>query len=187
MDAADGFLARRWHVVSEFGANLDSLADMASFNIAGAVLTFYWFSPQVPAYWMGTAAVLYAVMGACRLARFNVGPKKSDEFQGIPTTGVAVMVAITHLTYSEIDAWLGMSLVILLSLLMVSPFPYPKFTRLLKCPFWLWVALLFTAQLSFLWAVAISILLYVLSGPLLWLRRRSEPPLTEDWQIHRPE
>ena len=185
MDAADGYLARRRHVVSEFGANLDSLADMASFNIAGAVLTFYWFSPQVPPYLMGTAAVLYSVLGACRLARFNISPKNPDEFQGIPTTGVAVMVAVAHLASPGINAWMGMCCVVLLSVLMVSPFPYPKTPRLLRCPVWLWVALLLTAQISFPWAVWGSIVLYVLSGPAIWLRRRGQHPPTEDWQVHR--
>jgi CDP-diacylglycerol--serine O-phosphatidyltransferase len=184
MDAVDGFLARRWRVASEFGANLDSLADMTSFNIAGAVLTFYWFSGAgVPYYLMGLASLLYAVMGACRLARFNTAPKLSGEFQGVPTTGVAVIVAITHLTCPAINPWLGMSLVTLLSILMVSTFPYPKFDRMLKYPAWIWGAWLVVAYCNFLWTMWLSIGLYLLAGPLIWLSRKSQgdPP---EWQVH---
>ncbi|MGM9998884.1 MAG: CDP-alcohol phosphatidyltransferase family protein [Candidatus Bruticola sp.] len=41
-DACDGFLARKWNVASEFGAQLDSLADFASFCLAGGVLAYSW-------------------------------------------------------------------------------------------------------------------------------------------------
>ena len=43
MDAADGHLARKWNVFSDFGAELDSLADLTSFVVANAVLIFFWF------------------------------------------------------------------------------------------------------------------------------------------------
>ncbi|MBQ7529949.1 CDP-alcohol phosphatidyltransferase family protein [bacterium] len=41
-DACDGFLARKLNVASEFGAQLDSLADYASFCLAGGVLGYAW-------------------------------------------------------------------------------------------------------------------------------------------------
>lgn len=46
-DACDGFLARRWNVASEFGAQLDSLADFASFCLAGGVLSYAWNAASV--------------------------------------------------------------------------------------------------------------------------------------------
>ena len=48
LDGCDGPLARRWRVATDFGAQLDSLADMTSFIIAGAALTFYWVRPTAP-------------------------------------------------------------------------------------------------------------------------------------------
>lgn len=41
-DACDGFLARKWGVASEFGAQLDSIADYASFCLAGGSLAYAW-------------------------------------------------------------------------------------------------------------------------------------------------
>ena len=48
LDSCDGSLARRWQVTSEFGAQLDSLADMTSFIIASVALTYYWAQPTTP-------------------------------------------------------------------------------------------------------------------------------------------
>ncbi len=45
-DACDGYLARKWGVASEFGAQLDSLADFASFCLAGGVLAYAWAAAQ---------------------------------------------------------------------------------------------------------------------------------------------
>lgn len=43
-DACDGFLARKWNVASEFGAQMDSLADYASFCLAGGALSYAWMA-----------------------------------------------------------------------------------------------------------------------------------------------
>ena len=49
-DAADGFLARRWQVASEFGAQLDSLADMTSFSVGGAAFVYGWLEGSMPVW-----------------------------------------------------------------------------------------------------------------------------------------
>lgn len=172
LDAFDGALARMWGVSSEFGAQMDSLADMTSFVIAGSVLTFYWFSPGLPVLWMGAAAGLYAVTGACRLARFNASTRVDGEFEGMPTTAMAALVATTYLTCPQLSCQWGISLVVMLSLLMVSSYPYPKFSRIGHAPAWFWVLLGVGGLVCFhltVWGCAIS---YVLSGPALWLRKR---------------
>ncbi|MGM9992822.1 MAG: CDP-alcohol phosphatidyltransferase family protein [Candidatus Bruticola sp.] len=48
-DACDGFLARKWNVASEFGAQLDSLADFASFCLAGGTLAYSWIAASLSA------------------------------------------------------------------------------------------------------------------------------------------
>src|SRR5215213_9309604 len=75
LDSCDGSLARRWRVTSEFGAQLDSLADMTSFIIASVVLTYYWAQPTTPFPLLLIVCGLYTLAGAFRLARFNASPE----------------------------------------------------------------------------------------------------------------
>src|SRR5262249_49642975 len=64
LDMCDGSLARRWRVVTAFGAQLDSLADMTSFIIAGAALTFYWARATAAFVPIVAICSLYALSGA---------------------------------------------------------------------------------------------------------------------------
>ncbi len=172
LDSADGALARHWEVSSEFGAQLDSLADMTSFIVAGAVLTFYWFSPQVPLALIVTSSSLYVLTGAIRLARFNTELKLKDEFTGMPTTAVAALVSLTYLTYPQLSSWWGIFLVVLMSSLMVSVFPYPKFCRILRYPPWFWAIMMIGAMLDLSWTIWLSAVAYIASGPAKWLFQR---------------
>ncbi|MBI3927390.1 MAG: CDP-alcohol phosphatidyltransferase family protein [Armatimonadetes bacterium] len=170
LDFADGALARHWKVCSDFGAQLDSLADMTSFCIASSVLTFYWFSPEAPLPWIIAASALYVLSGAIRLARFNTGIKLEDEFKGMPTTAVAALVALTYLTFPQLNCWWGIALVVLLSFLMVSVFPYPKFCRMMRYPASFWGILAVGAMIDLSWTIWLSAVAYIASGPLRWLR-----------------
>jgi CDP-diacylglycerol---serine O-phosphatidyltransferase len=111
-DLLDGRVARMTNATSEFGLELDSIADVISFGIAPAVLAFAWGYGQVPdLHNVGWAAsFLFVICGALRLARFNVQarrphhnlpPKnpKADKkaFVGMPIPVGATMIAsITH-------------------------------------------------------------------------------------------
>ena len=97
---------------SEFGLELDSIADVVSFGIAPAVLAFAWGYGEVPdLHNVGWAAsFLFVICGALRLARFNVqarrphtnfppkNPKVDKKaFVGMPIPVGATMIAsITH-------------------------------------------------------------------------------------------
>jgi len=83
LDSCDGSLARRWRVTSEFGAQLDSLADMTSFIIASVALTYAWAQSTTPFPLLMTVCGLYALAGAFRLARFNSSPEDRGFFAGI--------------------------------------------------------------------------------------------------------
>jgi CDP-diacylglycerol--serine O-phosphatidyltransferase len=169
LDTCDGLLARRWHVVTDFGAQLDSLADMTSFIIAGTALTFYWARTTPILLPIVTVSGLYALSGAIRLARFNTGPERSGYFQGVPTTFGAAVIAANYLAYPALAAGWVMALVGLLAALMVSTWPYPKLITLRRCPPWLLLVLIPSAVLSPTWTVWIITAVYLCLGPAIWV------------------
>jgi CDP-diacylglycerol---serine O-phosphatidyltransferase len=108
-DALDGKLARLVKVETDFGAQLDSLADGISFGVAPALLAMAMsiqggFVPQItligknpwPAIaWAG--GVLFIVCVLMRLARYNVeathDPEGTQYFSGLPSPAGGGMVA----------------------------------------------------------------------------------------------
>lgn len=175
-DAADGYLARKWRVDSDFGVQLDSLADMTSFVVGGASLTFNWFRPYLPDWVTVPLAIWVALTGAWRLARFNTGPKLSGEFFGLPTTAMATLLAVFLFLSPELPSWRAALWIATQAWLMISPLPYPKFTRLNELPWWFFASLPVCAWLHFQATVWTCAGLYLLSGPLIWWRRRHEEP-----------
>jgi CDP-diacylglycerol--serine O-phosphatidyltransferase len=111
-DLLDGRVARMTDTTSEFGLELDSIADVVSFGIAPALLAFAWGYGEVPdLHNVGWAAsFLFVICGALRLARFNVqarrphtnlppkNPKVDKKaFVGMPIpVGATMIAAITH-------------------------------------------------------------------------------------------
>jgi CDP-diacylglycerol--serine O-phosphatidyltransferase len=111
-DLLDGRVARMTNTTSEFGIELDSIADVVSFGIAPALLAFAWGYGQVPDLrnvgW--AASFLFLICGALRLARFNVqarqhNPKQPPKnpkvdkkaFVGMPIPfGAAMIASIAH-------------------------------------------------------------------------------------------
>jgi len=110
-DLLDGRVARMTNATSEFGLELDSIADVVSFGVAPAVLAFAWGYGQMPELhkvgWV--ASFLFVICGALRLARFNVqarrpatnlppkNPKDRKTFVGMPIPIAAAMIAsIAH-------------------------------------------------------------------------------------------
>jgi len=191
LDGVDGYAARLTKSTSQFGVELDSLADVVSFGLAPAILVYYW--ALVPwGNWGWLAACTYVVCGALRLARFNVqarGGAKSH-FVGLPIPAAAEMIVSTVLLYYYLggdgapNKHITLLLVIYgLALLMVSGFPYfsLKNTDLRKrFPIWTFVLGIFLITLSVEVPQLMfftSFLLYTLSGPLLWcftIKRRRE-------------
>ena len=82
-DAIDGFVARRMHLESTFGAELDSLADLVTFGVAPMVLvTAYYNTP-----WLSLLSILIPVAGALRLARHNINRHLTRGYLiGLPIT-----------------------------------------------------------------------------------------------------
>ena len=94
MDGLDGRIARMTNTQSDFGAEYDSLADMASFCLAPALVIYQWSLLDMGKFgWM--VAFIYAACGALRLARFNtqVGNEDKRYFQGLPSPAAAACIA----------------------------------------------------------------------------------------------
>lgn len=176
LDAFDGMLARRWQVFSKIGAELDSLADLTSFVVANAVLLFFWFHGRVELPWQMLAGAIFTLCGAFRLARFNVEPTSGGLFQGMPTTGVALLIAAIYLTHPDLDPVHGLAWQGVLGLLMISSYPYPKAGQLRKVPAPFFLALIAYGAWNLPAAVALGCAAYVASGPVLALRQGTARP-----------
>jgi CDP-diacylglycerol--serine O-phosphatidyltransferase len=172
LDTCDGSLARRWRVTTAFGAQLDSLADMTSFIIAGTGLAFYWAYPTGAFIPLVIVSGLYALSGAIRLARFNTNPTRSDYFQGVPTTFGALVIAANYLAYPVLTSGWIMALVSLLAALMVSTWPYPKLAMLRRCPWWAVLALIAGFVFSSTWTIWLLTVVYLCLGPATWVYLR---------------
>lgn len=70
-DMFDGRVARMTRTQSAFGVEFDSLADLVSFGVAPAVITYRWALADSGPAGVG-ACIIYVICGAVRLARFNV-------------------------------------------------------------------------------------------------------------------
>ena len=147
LDGLDGRIARLMNTTSDFGRELDSLADVITFGVAPAVLAFAWgvqFA-MTDHRWGYCFTFLFLTCGALRLARFNIqknpiprNPGRPDRkyFVGLPIPAAAALVAAVVyatggtpiLVWPFAAAWLA--LLFLLSFLMVSTWRYPSFKEI---------------------------------------------------------
>ena len=90
LDTLDGRIARMTGSSSEFGLQFDSLADVISFGIAPAILTFSWGLTSL-GRWGWAAGFVYVTAAAMRLARFNIQSGSVDKkyFVGMPSPAAA--------------------------------------------------------------------------------------------------
>lgn len=156
-DGMDGRVARMTNAVSEFGREIDSLADVITFGVAPAMLAVAWGirSPALPNEgWLADllpmlgylVVFLYLTCGAARLARFNVqkNPKPKNPgrpgrgyFVGLPIPPAAGMLAaVVHARGGyPIEQWLPwgllwVALTGMLGFLMISTWRYTSFKDL---------------------------------------------------------
>jgi CDP-diacylglycerol--serine O-phosphatidyltransferase len=132
LDMLDGRIARMTDTTSDFGVQLDSLADLISFGMAPAVLAFQW--GLIPLGRMGWAVgFIYLTAAALRLARFNIQAVTDKRyFVGLPSPAAAGLVAATVFyfpgglqTYPV--ALAGAALMVVPALLMVSTIKFQSF------------------------------------------------------------
>lgn len=125
-DFLDGAMARLLHVYSLVGKELDSLSDLVSFGLAPAMLMYNTIAAYDPGSPLAYAALVIAVCGGVRLARFNVDDRQTTSFIGLPIPANALLwigaVAWVH-TYSYVGTVALTVIMVLGSLLMVCPLP----------------------------------------------------------------
>ena len=148
LDGLDGRIARLTKTVSDFGVQLDSIADVITFGVAPALLAFSWGfgasegidgSVAKHVHQLGSlASFAFVVCGALRLARFNLQTKKPPEtsskryFVGLPIPAAAGMLAaVVHFFKTPTlligSALLWSFLILLLAFLMISTVRYHSF------------------------------------------------------------
>jgi CDP-diacylglycerol--serine O-phosphatidyltransferase len=152
-DGLDGRIARMTNTTSDFGKELDSLADVITFGVAPAILAWVWGFRLLPPLddvdlrlrlvQLGTVAgFIFLTAGAARLARFNIqaNPQPSNPgrpgkkyFVGMPIpAGAGVIAAVVHFTNGQpLEAWwqaaAWAALIIALAFLMVSTWRFYNF------------------------------------------------------------
>src|SRR6202030_533201 len=147
-DSMDGRVARMTGTNTEFGVQLDSLADVCSFGIAPAVMAYAWGVRGI-ADLSGTrlrqlsefgwvCALAFLICCAWRLARFNVqgmAPGSSKYFVGMPTPAAAgVIAALVHGFKAPLHDWrwsvAWFLLAVGLGALMTSTIRYSSFKEI---------------------------------------------------------
>ena len=146
LDGLDGRIARLTRTTSDFGLQLDSLADVVTFGLAPAVLAFNWGfgasegiegSAARHVHQLGSlASFAFVVCGALRLARFNLQAKSETSskryFVGLPIPAAATMIAaVVHFfktpTLMVGSALLWSFLILFMAFLMISTVRYYSF------------------------------------------------------------
>ncbi|XRG80577.1 CDP-diacylglycerol--serine O-phosphatidyltransferase [Rossellomorea sp. GAMAL-10_SWC] len=116
-DLLDGRVARKLKVNSEFGVELDSLADIVSFGVAPALL---FHSISAPSILTSLAFIVFPTMGALRLAKFSAKPT-IGYFKGLPIPAAGLPLAGMGMFFYS-NAWITL----ILAFLMVSPIRFKK-------------------------------------------------------------
>jgi CDP-diacylglycerol---serine O-phosphatidyltransferase len=185
LDGLDGRIARMTNTTSDFGREMDSLADVISFGLAPAVLAYAWgiqFITVTDARILSEfhdagyfISFLFLLCGAVRLARFNVqknpvpkNPGRPDRkyFVGLPIPAAAAMVAsIVFASNGDPVTWWPLSaawlaLLLLLGFLMVSTWRYYSFKGInLSKPYTPLILILLGAFIYGMWNYAQLMLL----------------------------
>jgi CDP-diacylglycerol--serine O-phosphatidyltransferase len=133
LDGVDGRVARMIKGQSKFGAELDSLADFVNFGVAPGLILYFWQLHELGnGGWI--AAMVFAISGGLRLARFNASIDDPDKpafaanyFTGVPAPGGAILallpVYLAFLGIPKAPAVLTAAYTLLIAFLMVSRLP----------------------------------------------------------------
>jgi CDP-diacylglycerol--serine O-phosphatidyltransferase len=186
LDGIDGRVARLIKGQSKFGAELDSLADFVNFGVAPGLILYFWQLHELNnGGWI--AAMVFAISGGLRLARFNAtmdDPNKpafaANFFTGVPAPLGAITVLLPiYLAFLGVPAppaMLTALYTLLIAFLMVSRLPVfsGKTVRMrvppeMVLPVFVGVILFIALLIGYPWYIlSVCTVLYLLSLPAGW-------------------
>jgi CDP-diacylglycerol--serine O-phosphatidyltransferase len=186
LDGIDGRVARMIKGQSKFGAELDSLADFVNFGVAPGLILYFWQLHELHnGGWI--AAMVFAISGGLRLARFNATmddpnkpPFASNYFTGVPAPAGAIMVLLpiylAFLGLPKLPSVLTAMYTLLIAFLMVSRLPVfsGKTVRMrvppeLVLPVFVSVIFFIALLIGYPWHIlSAGSLLYLASLPMGW-------------------
>ena len=192
LDGLDGRVARLVKGQSEFGAELDSLADFVNFGVAPGLILYFWQLHELGnGGWI--AAMVFAISGGLRLARFNAtidDPNKpafaANFFTGVPAPAGAITVLLpvylAFLGLGRLPATLTAVYTLVIAFLMVSRLPVfsGKAVRLrvppeMVLPVFVSVVFFVALLISYPWYIlSAGTVLYLISLPAGWLSYRRQ-------------
>ena len=125
-DFCDGLAARVLGAYSDMGKELDSLCDCVSFGLAPGLIMYAMMQASSPDSWLCYSALLIPILGAVRLAKFNVDTRQATSFIGMPIPANAIFwigFASWYANNLNTPLWVVIPLIVVVSLLMVSNIP----------------------------------------------------------------
>ena len=190
LDGIDGRIARMIKGQSRFGAELDSLADFVNFGVAPGLSLYFWQLHDLKNVgWI--AAMIFAISGGLRLARFNAtmdDPNKpafaANYFTGVPAPAGAICVLLPiYLVFIGLDplpAPLVAVYTLAIAFLMVSRLPVFSGKKLgarvapeMVLPVVVLVVLFIAVLIAYPWhLLSVGSLLYLFSLPIGWMSYR---------------
>jgi CDP-diacylglycerol--serine O-phosphatidyltransferase len=190
LDGIDGRVARMIKGQSKFGAELDSLADFVNFGCTPGLILYLWgLHGAGNVGWI--AAMVFAICGALRLARFNVmidDPNRplwaGNFFTGVPAPAGALVVMlpiyVDLLGGPKAGATLTLFYTLAIAFLMVSQLPVlsgkntgKRVSPELVLPVFVLVVLFFALLIAYpWWVLSIGTVAYLACLPLGWFSYR---------------
>lgn len=190
LDGVDGRVARMIKGQSRFGAELDSLCDFVNFGVAPALILYFWQLHELGNVgWI--AAIVFAISGGLRLARFNAtmdDPNKpafaANYFTGVPAPAGALCVLLPmYLVFigaSKLPVTVTALYTVLIGFLMVSRLPVfsgktigGKVAPDMVLPVVVAAVLVIALLVSYPWhLLSAGALLYLLCLPIGWMSYR---------------
>ena len=192
LDGIDGRVARMIKGQSRFGAELDSLADFVNFGVAPALILYFWQLHDLNNVgWI--AAMIFAISGGLRLARFNATmddpnkpPFAANYFTGVPAPLGAICVLLPMYLVlvgaPQLPAPVTAVFTLSIAFLMVSRLPVfsgkmigGKIAPDMVLPVVVLVVLFIATLISYPWHLLTGgSLLYLLSLPIGWASYRKQ-------------
>lgn len=185
IDGLDGALARLTRTNSQFGVELDSLADSVSFATATSLLFTLWSANE-----LGKISVvlgfIFLSSGILRLARYNVLQAKQRTrsfYVGLTVPSASVFMVALIIAFSEppvhlVPKFFLMLVIPLISFLMVSRIHYPNFINLIYRHRVNFFRILLTAVIIISFYLYSSLTLLIIASINV-----SSGPLREAWRL----